>query len=63
MKAIMSECPTAAEITKMLTDAGYDMSEFEKMYGAEKIRDAMFYGKDLKDRYSVLWPYYVLVEK
>lgn len=63
MKNIMSECPTAAEITKMLTDAGYEMEKFEEMYGAEKIRDAMFYGKDLKDRYSVLWPYYVLAER
>ena len=63
MKAIMSECPTAAEITKMFTDAGFVMEEFEGMYGAEKIRDAMFYGKDLKDRYSVLWPYYALIKK
>ena len=63
MKAIMAECPTAAEITKMFTDAGFVMEEFEGMYGAKKIRDAMFYGKDLKDRYSVLWPYYALIRK
>ena len=63
MKTIMSECPTAAEITQMFVEAGYDMDEFERMYGAEKIRDAMFYGKDLKDRYSVLWPYYALIKK
>ena len=63
MKNIMSECPIAAEITQMFVEAGYDMDEFERMYGAEKIRDAMFYGKDLKDRYSVLWPYYALIKK
>ena len=45
----------------MFTDAGFVMEEFEGMYGAKKIRDAMFYGKDLKDRYSVLWPYYALI--
>ena len=36
------------------------MEAFEEMYGAKKIQDAMFYGKDLKDRYSVLWVYYAL---
>lgn len=41
----------------MLTDVGFDMDAFESMYGKEKIRDSMYYGKDLKDRYSVLWLY------
>jgi len=57
---ILSACPTAEEIKAMFVAAGYDMDTFERMYGAEKIRDAQFYGKDLKDRYSVLWLYYTL---
>ena len=31
--------------------------DFVKTYGAQKIRDAHFYAKDLKDRYTVLWLY------
>lgn len=57
---ILSECPTADDIKKMLIDVGFDMSAFERMYGKEKIEKGMLYGKDLKDRYSVLWIYYDL---
>ncbi|MBQ7901364.1 MAG: sn-glycerol-1-phosphate dehydrogenase [Clostridia bacterium] len=55
--AILAQCPTAEQITQMLTEVGFDMSEFEKMYGQQKIIDGISYGKDLKDRYSVLWLY------
>jgi hypothetical protein len=41
----------------MLLDIGFDMSAFEKMYGREKIQRGIWFGKDLKDRYSVLWLY------
>ena len=33
------------------------------MYGAEKINDAVWYAKDLKDRYTVLWLNYDLFGK
>ena len=56
----LSECPPAEEIAQMFIDAGYDMAAFENLYGKEKIRDAQVYGKDLKDRYSVLWLHYAL---
>lgn len=55
--SILSECPTRKEIEGMLTDVGFDLSAFEAMYGAKKIRRAVWFGKDLKDRYSVLWLY------
>lgn len=58
--AILAECPSKTEIADMFVAAGYDMDAFERMYGKEKIHDAMLYGKDLKDRYSVLWLYYAL---
>ena len=58
IRSILGECPSADEIREMLILAGYRPGEFEEMYGEEKIRDAVFYGKDLKDRYSVLWLYY-----
>lgn len=58
IKAVLAECPTPEEITQMLVDVGFDMSRFEEMYGKDKIRNAALYGKDLKDRYSVLWIYF-----
>ena len=60
VKAILADCPTADACRTMLTRAGYPLDAFEEMYGRQKIRDAVFYGKDLKDRYSVLWLYYEL---
>ena len=56
--AILSECPKAAEIGEMLTDCGFDLSLFVPMYGAEKIQNGIWFAKDLKDRYSVLWLYF-----
>ena len=35
-----------------------EMEEFYELYSEEKLRDALLYAKDLKDRYSVLWMYY-----
>lgn len=52
---ILKEAPSAAETKKMLEDVGLCFDEFEKVYGKEKIRNAIKYAKDLKDRYSVLW--------
>lgn len=57
---ILNDCPSADQIAAMFTAAGYDLSEFERLYGREKIADATLYGKDLKDRYSVLWLYYAM---
>ncbi len=54
---ILAECPTADEFRAILSDFGFEESKLEKMYGAEKIRNSAFFGKDLKDRYSVLWLY------
>jgi len=57
---ILGECPSADEIRTMLTDVGFDLPLFEATYGTEKIRNGIFFAKDLKDRYSVLWLYYDL---
>ena len=58
LKAILAEVPTGEEIEKILLGIGLDIQDFYKFYGEEKIRDAVRYAKDLKDRYSVLWMYY-----
>lgn len=60
IREILGSCPTAEACREMFRSAGYDLSAFEKMYGRDKIRNAMLYGKDLKNRYSVLWLYYEL---
>lgn len=55
IKEILKEAPTKEEMTSMIARVGLDYSEFEKLYGKEKIADAILYAKDLKDRYTVLW--------
>lgn len=55
IRAILSECPTAAEMQTMLTDAGFDGLEFTRCYTKERVEQGVCWGKDLKDRYSVLW--------
>lgn len=57
IRELMAECPTADEIRGMLLEVGFDLSAFEQMYGKEKIQNGIWFGKDLKDRYSVLWLY------
>ena len=60
IKALFKSTPTSWEIEGMLRPVGLDLFEFHKMYGTEKINDAISYAKDLKDRYTVLWTYYDL---
>lgn len=63
IKEILKEMPTACEIEKMLSLVKLDMADFYKLYGKEKINNAVLYAKDLKDRYTVLWLYYDLLGK
>ena len=60
IRAILKEMPTAKEIEEMLALVELDMKEFYEFYGEKKIRDAIVYAKDLKDRYTVLWLNYDL---
>lgn len=58
IRAILSEAPTAENMRRMLALAQIDMAPFYELYGEDKIRDGVWYAKDLKDRYTVLWMYY-----
>lgn len=58
IRSILSEMPSSDYIKKLLSDAGLDTTDFYSFYGEEKIRNALLYAKDLKDRYTVLWMYY-----
>ena len=62
IRQILAEMPSACEIEKMLSLVGLDMSELYSTYGEEKIKSAIKYAKDLKDRYTVLWLNYDLGE-
>lgn len=57
---ILAECPSSEEIKAMLTDAGIDLSEFRKMYDEDRIQNGIWFGKDIKDRYSILWLHFDL---
>ena len=61
IRAVLEEMPTAEEIKEMLAAVGLDMQEFYNLYSTEKITEAIAYGKELKDRYTVLWMYYDLM--
>ncbi len=61
IRQILAECPGAEDCRRMMLAVGFDPEEFLSTYGEAKIRDAMRYGKDLKDRYTVLWLYYALL--
>ncbi len=61
IRAILAEVPAPEEIEAMLRAVGLDMAEFYELYDAQKLRDAILYAKDIKDRYSVLWLYWDLL--
>ncbi len=63
IKEVLSQVPSSAEIEKMLAKVELYMPEFEAEYGAEKIKEATFIAKDLKNRFTVLWLYYTLFYK
>ncbi len=58
IKAVLADTPASDELTEYLNSVGLNIKDYEKEYGEKKIEDAIFYAKDLKDRYSVLWLYY-----
>ncbi len=57
IRQVLLEMPTPEALEKMLNMVGLSMESFYKLYSHEKIADAVTYGKDLKDRYTVLWLY------
>ena len=61
IRAILSQVPTPEELEGMLRAVGLDMAEFYELYNAQKLRDAILYAKDIKDRYTVLWLYWDLM--
>lgn len=58
---VLQEVPSSEQLEAYLNSVGLDIHSFEATYGKNKIQDAIWYAKDLKDRYSVLWMYYDLM--
>ena len=58
IRKILAEMPSHKKIEQLINDVGLNMESYYKMYGEEKIKTAISYAKDLKDRYTVLWLYY-----
>lgn len=62
IKEVLRGVPSYAELLEMLSEVGMKYSDFARLYGEKKIRDAYLYAKDLKDRYTVLWMYSDLID-
>ena len=58
---VLREAPSEQEMLGYLSSIGLDIAEFDALYGSEKIADALAFGKDLKDRFTVLWLYYDMI--
>lgn len=60
IREILAQAPSSGELVAYIESVGLDMGELKRQYGEEKIQNAVWFAKDLKDRYSVLWLYYHL---
>ncbi len=60
IKKILSKVPSAETLEATLSLVHLDMKDFYALYGKERIKEAVRYAKDLKDRYTVLWLWYDL---
>lgn len=63
IKATLAEVPSSEELLSYVESIGLDIKIFEEQYGEEKINNALWFAKDLKDRFSVLWLYFDLFYK
>lgn len=61
IREVLAQAPSTQEMLGYLQSIGLDIRDFEKLYGKEKINNALAFAKDLKDRFSVLWVYYDLI--
>ncbi len=57
IRALLAEAPSVAESRAMVEAVGLSYNEFVAFYGEDTLCEAVRRGKDLKDRYTVLWLY------
>ncbi len=53
----LAEAPGGKEMQAIIESVGLLFSSFVDFYGNDVLQDAVSWGKDLKDRYTVLWLY------
>ncbi len=58
IKKLLADTPSAEEIEEIIRGIGLDVSELADVYGEAKIKNAVKYAKDLKERFTALWLYY-----
>ena len=57
INAVLRQAPTAEETKAMLAAAELHPETLFDFYGKETVQNALKYGKELKDRFTVLWLY------
>lgn len=57
---VLRDTPSSDELIGYLNSIELDINEFKALYGNEKIKNAIWFSKDLKDRYTVLWMFFNL---
>ena len=62
IRKILHAAPSAARMEELTQRIGLSHEVFMETYGEGKLAEARLYAKDLKDRYTVLWTYYDLLE-
>ena len=60
---VLKDTPSSDELIGYLKSVDLDINDFDSLYGKDKIDSALFFAKDLKDRYTVLWLYYTIFYK
>ncbi len=55
IRELLLSGPTPGQLLARLTQAGFDMEEFWRLYTPEMVEESILYAKDLKDRYTLLW--------
>lgn len=60
IRQVLLESPSPEDIIKLLNQVKLSYDDFESLYEERKIKNGIWYAKDLKNRYTVLWMYYDL---
>lgn len=63
IRQVLSLLPSSEKLKEILETIGLSYEDFYKAYGEDKIQKGIWFAKDLKDRYTVLWLYFLLFYK
>lgn len=61
IKKVLSEVPDSRTLMNLLNRVELPYEDFLNEYKEEKMMQSLLYAKDLKDRYTVLWPFYSIL--